>query len=123
MPHKILVVEDEIGQLTTVAKVLRTAGFDVVAASDGTSAVATARREHPDVILLDLGLPAGDGIVVMHRLKNLIPTATIPVIVLSGRDPTENREAALVAGAVAYLEKPADRDKLVQAIRKVLGDS
>ena len=76
-----------------------------------------------DVILLDLGLPAGDGIVVMHRLKNLIPTATIPVIVLSGRDPTENREAALVAGAVAYLEKPADRDKLVQAIRKVLGDS
>ena len=123
MPHKILVVEDEIGRLTAVAKMLKTAGFDVVAASDGPSPIATARREQPNLILLDLGLPAGDGLVVLNRLQNLIPTATIPVIVLSARDPTQNREAALAAGAVAYLEKPADRDKLVHAIKGVLGDS
>lgn len=116
-------MEDEIGQLITGAKMLKTAGFDAVAATDGTSAVSTARNEQPDLILLDLGLPAGDGPVVLERLQHLIPTATIPVSVLSGRDPAANREPAPAAAAVACLEKPADRDKLVQAIKKVLGDS
>jgi two-component system, OmpR family, response regulator len=116
-------VEDEIGQLTTVAKMLRTAGFDVVAASDGASAIGTTRKDQPGLILLDLGLPAGDGLVVLKRLPNLIPTATIPVIMHTARHPAQNRDAALAAGAVAYLEKPADKDKVLQAIKEVLGDS
>jgi DNA-binding response OmpR family regulator len=118
---KILIVEDENLQLTTLAKRLKVAGFEVAAARDGTSAVSTARKEQPDVILLDLGLPAGDGFIVLQRLQLIIQTATIPVIVVSARTPVGNKEAALKAGAVAYLQKPVDIDALLRAIREALG--
>jgi PleD family two-component response regulator len=67
---KILIVEDENLQLTALARRLRSAGFEVVAARDGMTAVSTARKEQPDLILLDLGLPAGDGFSVLQRLQN-----------------------------------------------------
>ncbi|HTA16526.1 MAG TPA: response regulator, partial [bacterium] len=77
----------------------------------------------PDVILLDLGLPAGDGFSVLTKLKTTLPAlSSIPVIVLTARDPNLNREKALAAGAEAYLLKPTDNDELLaiiaQAIRK-----
>jgi DNA-binding response OmpR family regulator len=120
---KILIVEDENLQLTTLAKRLKSAGFEVAAARDGTSAISTARKEQPDVILLDLGLPAGDGFIVLQRLQLIIQTATIPVIVVSSRTPVGNKEAALKGGAVAYLQKPVDIDALLKAIREALGIS
>jgi DNA-binding response OmpR family regulator len=118
---KIMIVEDEPLQLTSVAKRLKTAGFEVCAARDGTTAISTARKELPDLILLDLGLPAGDGFTVLKRLQMLIQTTTIPVIVVSARDPAGNREAALKSGAVAYLQKPLETDVLLKAIGEALG--
>jgi DNA-binding response OmpR family regulator len=58
---KILIVEDEVVQLTALARRLKSAGFEVVAARDGLTAISTARKEQPDLIVLDLGIPAGDG--------------------------------------------------------------
>ena len=89
---KILIVEDENVQLTTLARGLKSAGFEVVAARDGLTAISTARKEQPDLIVLDLGIPAGDGFVVMQRLQMLINTGTIPIIVLSSRTPIGNRD-------------------------------
>lgn len=120
---KILIVEDEAVQLTSVARRLKSAGYEVVGARDGTSAISTARKELPDLVLLDLGLPAGDGFTVLKRLQMLIQTTTIPVIVVSARDPAANRDAALKAGAVAYLQKPLDTAVLLRAIGDVLGPS
>jgi DNA-binding response OmpR family regulator len=120
---KVLIVEDENLQLTSVAKRLKSAGFEVAAARDGMSAISTARKEQPDIILLDLGLPAGDGFVVLQRLQLIIQTSTIPVIVVSSRTPAGNKDAALRAGAIAYFQKPVTTEVLVKAIREALGIS
>ncbi|HTQ61750.1 MAG TPA: response regulator [Candidatus Solibacter sp.] len=118
---KILIVEDENLQLTLLARRLKSAGFDIAAARDGMTAISTARKEQPDLILLDLGLPAGDGFVVLQRLQMLINTNTIPIIVVSSRDPKANRDAALKAGAIAYFQKPVDLDTLLKSINEALG--
>ena len=118
---KILIVEDENMQLTVLARRLKTAGFEVIAARDGLSAISTARKEQPDLILLDLGIPAGDGFVVLQRLQMLINTGTIPIIVVSSRDPREVRDAVIKAGALSYFQKPADLNALLQSINSALG--
>ena len=120
---KIMIVEDENLQLTALARSLKTAGFEIVAARDGLTAISTARKEQPDLILLDLGLPAGDGFVVLERLQMLLNTGTIPVIVVSSRTPIGNRDAALKAGAVAYIHKPVNLPILLKAINEALGIS
>ena len=118
---KILVVEDDNLQLTALARRLKSAGFEIVAARDGLTAISAARKEQPDLILLDLGLPAGDGFVVLERLAMLINTGTIPIIVVSSRPPLGNRDAALKAGAIAYIHKPVDMSVLLKAINEALG--
>ena len=118
---KILIVEDEATQLTLVAKQLKTAGYEVIGARDGMTAISTARKEKPDLVLLDLGLPAGDGFVVMQRLQTLLSTSIIPIIVLSSRNPSETEQAAKKAGAVAYLQKPVDPEKLLKLISDSIG--
>ena len=120
---KILIIEDETLQLTITAKRLKAAGYEIAAARDGTSAISAARKEQPDLILLDLGLPAGDGFVVLQRLQMIIQTAMIPVIVLSARTPEGNQEAVLKGGAVAYLQKPVDTEVLLKAVAEALGIS
>src|SRR5271155_3501116 len=109
---KIMIVEDDNLQLTTLARRLKSAGFEVTGARDGLSAISTARKEQPDLILLDLGLPGGDGFVVMQRLQTLLSTATIPIVVVSSYDPGNSEEASKRAGAIAYLRKPVDFEKL-----------
>ena len=121
--EKVLIVEDDLDLLRGLNVRLRANGYSVVAATDGISAISVARKEEPDVIILDLGLPAGDGFSVMERLKSLIPLAHIPVIVITGRDPLGNLERALTAGAQAFLQKPVDNDVLLEAIRKALGEN
>jgi DNA-binding response OmpR family regulator len=120
---KILIVEDDNLQLTILARRLKSAGFEIVAARDGLTAISTARKEQPDLILLDLGLPAGDGFVVLQRLGMLINTGAIPIIVVSSRTPLGNRDAALKAGAIAYIHKPVDIPVLLKAIHEALGIS
>jgi CheY-like chemotaxis protein len=118
---KILVVEDESVQLTLVAKRLKAAGYDVVGARDGISAISTARKEQPDLVLLDLGIPGGDGFVVMQRLQTLLSTTTIPIVVASSHDPAQNEEASKRAGAIAFLQKPVDFEKLLKVIAESIG--
>jgi len=118
---KIMIVEDENLQLTALARRLKSAGFEITAARDGLTAISTARKEQPDLILLDLGIPAGDGFVVLQRLQMLLNTGTIPIIVVSSRTPVGNRDASLKAGAIAYYQKPVDMDVLLKAINEALG--
>jgi len=118
---KILIVEDENLQLTALARRLRSSGFAVAAARDGMTAISTARKEQPDLILLDLGLPAGDGFSVLQRLQMLINTNTIPVIVTSSRDAKTTADSTLKAGAIAYFQKPVDLDALIRKISEALG--
>jgi DNA-binding response OmpR family regulator len=84
------------------------------------ASIAEARKHMPDLVILDLGLPAGDGFSVLERLKANEKLSSIPVIVLSGRDRVGNRDRSIKAGARAFLQKPMPNDKLLAAIRLVL---
>lgn len=114
--RKVLVIEDNREHFLALAVKLKAHGYDVVSANDGASAMTVTRKEKPDVILLDLGLPAGDGFVVLDRLKKLDFSFGIPVIVVSARDPIANRAGALEAGAACYLQKPVKTDELLHAL-------
>jgi DNA-binding response OmpR family regulator len=96
---------------------LRANNYEVATASDGYTAIASAQKERPALIILDLGLPVGDGFVVLDRLQNSDTLAGVPVIVLSARDPQSNEERALKAGAAAFFQKPADNDELMNMIQ------
>jgi DNA-binding response OmpR family regulator len=71
-----------------------------------------AQKERPDLIILDIGLPAGDGFIVLDRLQQSAQLSSIPVIVLTARDPQYNRERTLKAEACAFLQKPADNNEI-----------
>jgi len=75
--------------------------FETVSASDGYSAIALAQKERPDLVILDLGLPAGDGYVVLKRMQQSNVLSDIPIIALTARDPQMNEDRSLDAGAAA----------------------
>lgn len=115
--RKILVVDDDKDLVRALRLRLRANNYDIATAGDGYSAIATAQKERPDLIILDLGLPAGDGFVVLDRLQKSDSLSSVPVIVLSARDPQDNEAKALKAGAAAFFQKPADNDELLNVIR------
>jgi DNA-binding response OmpR family regulator len=112
----VLLVDDDEDLLVALAAPLRRQGFDVAVATDAVTAVSTAVKQPPDAIVLDIGLPGGDGLMVMQRLHSLPQLAGVPVIMLSGRDPEEHRDASLAAGAVAYFAKPVSTEALTGAV-------
>jgi DNA-binding response OmpR family regulator len=119
---KILIVDDDPEIRLSLKIRLNANQYDVVFAADGVASIAEARKHLPDLIILDLGLPAGDGFTVLERLKSNEILSVIPVIVLSGRDRFANKEPALKAGAKAFLQKPVDNQELLAVIRRSLGE-
>ena len=117
----ILIVDDDPDQRLGLHIRLKANNFSTSFAADAMTSIVEARKQSPDLIILDLGLPAGDGFVVMDRLKNITHLAMIPVIVVSARSTEPNRERALQAGAKAYLRKPVDNDELLAVIQLALG--
>jgi DNA-binding response OmpR family regulator len=118
---KILVVDDDPDLVRALRLRLRANNYEVTTATDGYSAIASAQKERPALIILDLGLPVGDGFVVLDRLQSIDALSSVPVIVLSARDPQANEERALKAGAMAFFQKPADNEELLNVIRVSLG--
>ena len=118
MAARIMVVEDDAEIRRGLIIRLQSQRYEVTSASEVSVAVSTMLRERPDLILLDLGLPGGDGYLVMARLRAAGYTA--PILVLSARDPELNRERAVQAGAAEFLEKPVDNAELLGAIARCL---
>lgn len=114
----VLIVEDERAQVKIIRDVLERAGYHSIEAYTGEEAIALAKRHHPDLILLDLGLPGIDGIEVIKRLKRSRKTSSIPVVVLTIRDIESEKTKALDLGASEYMVKPFDQDVLVAKIRE-----
>ena len=121
MAKKILIVDDDQDLRKGLGIRLKANGYEVSFAADAYMAVKETREKEPDLIILDLGLPGGDGFLVMERLSNLL-LVDASIIVYSARDVEGNEEKALNAGAVAYFQKPADDEELLDAIRKALGE-
>src|ERR1700675_5102213 len=119
---KILIVDDDPDVRHGMQVRLKANNYDTFFAGDAVSSMSEARKCDPDLIILDLGLPAGDGFIVMERLKQMHSLALIPVIVVSARDIRANQERALKAGAKGFLQKPVDDGGLLAVIRKALGE-
>jgi DNA-binding response OmpR family regulator len=120
---KILIIDDDPHLLLGLTPRLAANSYTVVTATDAISAVSVARKEVPDLIILDLGLPGGDGFLVLERIRNLAGLAATPVIVLSARNPVDNRKRSLDAGAVNFFQKPPDIHEFLSAIRQALGET
>ena len=118
----ILIVDDDPDVRLGLHVRLKANHYEVIFAADGMASVAQARKHMPDLIILDLGLPAGNGFSVMERLKANDSLSLIPVIVVSASDVTANMDRALKAGARAFLQKPVDNARLLSEIRRVLGE-
>jgi len=118
--YKVLIVDDDQDLLKVLHRKLTRAGFDVMCAEDGLSATGIAVRERPDVVLLDVQLPGGSGPHVLQRLRNLLPLAAVPVVVMSACTP-EVGLSLIANGADEFLQKPVDPAKLIEAIYGVLG--
>jgi two-component system KDP operon response regulator KdpE len=110
----VLVVDDEPPIQRALAVNLRARGYEVHLAGTGEQALELAARHHPDVVILDLGLPGIDGIEVIHGLRGW---TTVPIIILSARGAEADKVTALDAGADDYVSKPFGMDELLARLR------
>jgi DNA-binding response OmpR family regulator len=118
--RKILIVDDERDIVKVLMIRLQSSGYEVIAAFDGAQGVFMAHKEKPDLIILDIRMPAGDGFSVAERLKRSTHTWTIPIIFLTGSPETEAEGKAMELGARFYIKKPYDPEELLDAVKRAL---
>ena len=128
---KILVVDDSPIILKALSMKLTAEGYDVLTAEDGGGAVNLARREKPDLILLDISFPpdvahgggvAWDGFLIMNWLRRMDELKDTPIVIITGSEPEKYKERALAAGAVNFFHKPLENEELLAVVRRTLGD-
>jgi CheY-like chemotaxis protein len=112
----ILVVEDDSKISLAMSMRLKSVGYNVVTAQDVPSALMVARKEEPDLALLDISIPGGDGFVVAERLRDKILVKHVPIVFITASKQDGLREKAKKLGAAAFLEKPFKASQLLQAI-------
>lgn len=117
-PINVLVVDDEAVLAEMVSMALRYAGWKIATASDGASAIAAARNQRPDVVVLDVMLPDMSGLDVLHKLREENPQ--LPVLLLTAKDAVEDRIAGLTAGGDDYVTKPFSIEEVVLRLRALL---
>jgi DNA-binding response OmpR family regulator len=117
---KILVIDDDADIRELIKHRLGLSGYEVVFAADAPTALMLARKAEPDLILLDLTLPGGDGFMILERMKHLATLAHVPVIAVSARDREPNEARARDLGAVGYIQKPFETDELLAAVGSAL---
>ncbi|HTZ11308.1 MAG TPA: response regulator transcription factor [Candidatus Margulisiibacteriota bacterium] len=117
---KILIIEDEPDTAKVVARRLTQGGFEVVVAVDAYEGVKLAHKERPDLIILDLMLPAGGGVSVLEKIRMSADIRTTPVVVLTGSKNEDYKQRIIDQGVEAYLEKPYEPDVLISTIQEIL---
>ncbi len=117
-PINVLVVDDESVLAEMVSMALRYEGWNIVTAGDGASAVAAARAQRPDVVVLDVMLPDMSGLDVLRKLREENPQ--LPVLLLTAKDAVEDRIAGLTAGGDDYVTKPFSIEEVVLRLRALL---
>ena len=121
MAKKILVVDDEPNLVMVVSSRLKSAGFEVISAGDGQAGLEMAKKEKPDLIILDLMLPKLDGFKVCGLLKNDTRYSKIPVILFSAKAQEADMNLSKEIGADAYIVKPFKPEVLLGKITELLG--
>jgi len=117
---KILIVDDERDIVKALVIRLQYNGYDAVVAFDGAQGIFMAHKENPDLIILDIRMPAGDGFSVAEKLKQSSQTERIPIIFLTGSPERNSEERAMELGARFYITKPYDPGELLDAVRRAM---
>jgi CheY-like chemotaxis protein len=116
----VLLVDDDNVFLLAIGVRLKSMGYTVFTSKDAVSAVSAVRKNNPDVVVLDVSLPAGDGFLVSERLQKLHICAATPIIFITASENPELPQRAMKTGAVAFLKKPFDAVMLANAIESAL---
>lgn len=116
----VLLVEDDSNIALAFGVRLKSMGYAVFTAKDAISALSQVRKCNPDVVLLDISLPGGDGFTVAERIRNMVGSAATPVIFITASKKPGLKERALQLGAVGFLTKPFDATQLADAIEMAL---
>ena len=117
----ILIADDDLGLLQALATRLEAEEYRVTVTQDAYHALALARRYVPDLLLLDINMPAGSGFSVQERIKKIDELAAVPVIYITGEPPESVDQAAEQLGAFAVIRKPFETNHLLDTIRSALG--
>jgi two-component system alkaline phosphatase synthesis response regulator PhoP len=117
---KILIVDDERDIVKALMIRLESNGYEVVTAFDWAQGIAMANKEIPDLILLDIRMPSGNGFSVVELLKQSDRTNRIPIIFLTGSPERNAEERAIELGARFYIKKPYDPEELLDAVKRAL---
>jgi DNA-binding response OmpR family regulator len=120
---KILVVDDEEDVVKALTLRLKSAGYEVLTAGDGLNATQMAVKHNPELIILDIGMPGGDGHTVAERLKTNMKTLAMPIIYLTARANQTDMKKATELGAAGYLLKPFKGERLLALVERVLEES
>jgi len=123
MPKTILIVEDEALIATVLSARLESLGYKVFAAHDGEEGLALAKKEHPDLAILDIGLPRLDGNTLCELIKAESTLKNVRIIMLTGKKLVGDMETAFKSGAEVYVNKPYDWSRLLGHIKKLLGET
>ncbi|SRR5258708_3080271 len=117
---KILIADDSRFQVQALTSWLSPKGFEVITALDAIQAWMSALRSSPDLILLDINMPAGNGLEILKRLRNSPKTQRIPVIVITGDEDPATESQARKLGATEFLRKPVEQDQVCAAVDRAL---
>jgi DNA-binding response OmpR family regulator len=120
MPHKILIVDDEPDVIRIIELNLKQAGYDVITAQDGETALQQAAAEQPDLILMDQIMTGMSGSEAVRRLKANDATADVPVVILTAQNTTEDMMESWESGTDLYLTKPIMPAELIDIIKTIL---
>lgn len=128
---RILIVDDNMFIRRSLSMKLKSSGYDILEAADGGTAVSVARKERPDLILLDIGFPpdvahgggvAWDGFLIMAWIRRMEEAKHIPIIIITGSKAEDYKDRSFAAGASGFFQKPIDNDQLLASIRTILGE-
>ena len=122
MAKKILVVDDEPQIVKLLASRLKAHNYEVSVARDGYQCIKVAREEKPDLIILDIKMPAGGGVSAYESLGNMSDTMTTPVIFITAYPSDKIEKQVREMGAVDFIHKPFDSEDLLQKVRTALGE-
>jgi DNA-binding response OmpR family regulator len=120
---RILIIEDDRDNASALGMRLKNEGYEIAVAYDAVSGLSTVSRFRPDLLLLDISMPGGGGLLVAERLRNMVATVTMPIIFVTGTKDPELRTKATALGAAGFIEKPYEPRHLLAAIGRLLGES
>ncbi len=123
MAKKVLVVDDDLRIVKLLASRLKANEYEVTVAYDGCQCIEVACQERPDLILLDIAMPAGDGLSTFEKLRTIPNTAAIPVIFITAYPSEDSESEALEMGAEAFIPKPFNSNDVLLKVKSALGEA